>query len=198
MSWKTKKELKKFKSCGENVFISKDAIIFGPENVSIGNNVRIDAGVKILAYRGYLLIGDYIHIAVNSTFVCTGGIVLNDFTQIAANCTILSASDDFSGKNLIGPTVPYGTSVYKKQIVLEQGAVIGANCVLLPGTVLKQGGALGLLSSTKKDQVIPFNEIWAGSPCKKIGDRELNHFESMKLLIHENMMPKFNYVINHW
>ncbi len=37
-------QLKKiyFKSLGENVLISKDINIIGDENISIGNNVRID------------------------------------------------------------------------------------------------------------------------------------------------------------
>jgi serine acetyltransferase len=31
-----------FKSIGENVLLSSKASIYGPENIEIGNNVRID------------------------------------------------------------------------------------------------------------------------------------------------------------
>ena len=43
-SFYTKQEIAsfKFKSVGNNVLISRKASIFSPENISIGNNVRID------------------------------------------------------------------------------------------------------------------------------------------------------------
>ena len=41
-----------FKSIGKNVKISSDARIYGPENISIGNNVRIDDFAIISATNG--------------------------------------------------------------------------------------------------------------------------------------------------
>ena len=43
-SFLSKDELTKigFKKIGKNVFLSRKASIYGPENMEIGNNVRID------------------------------------------------------------------------------------------------------------------------------------------------------------
>lgn len=62
-SFYTEDELKElgFKSCGENVKISRKTSIYGAENISIGNSVRID---DYCVLSGNISLGDYIHLAV--------------------------------------------------------------------------------------------------------------------------------------
>ncbi len=57
-------ELKKinFKKIGKNVLISKNVLIVGAENISIGSNVRIDAFTSLIAPKKKLKIGSYVHI----------------------------------------------------------------------------------------------------------------------------------------
>ena len=68
-SFYSEKELKKFKfrSIGKNVFIKKNVGMFFIENISIGNNVRIDDNVIIVASNKKIpvKIGNYVHIASN-------------------------------------------------------------------------------------------------------------------------------------
>lgn len=165
-----------FKSVGKNVLISRNVFILGHENIVIGNNVRIDYGCKILAATGQFKLGSHIHLACDSRFYCAGGITLEDFTNVAANCTFLSSSDDFSGDSLIGPMVPSEHRyVYKSRIILEPHAVVGVGCVLSPGTTMLEGSALGTMSFTKKDQLIAANSIWAGQPAKFIKERSVQN-----------------------
>lgn len=173
MDWLSKEELSGFKSVGDNVLISKHAIIYGPENITIRNNVRIDAGCIILCSYGWLHVGDFVHLAARSTFLCSGGIFLSPFSQVASHNLFLSASDDFSGEHLIGPMVPENLrSVYKKTIYLGPRAVVGASCVLSPGTDLLSGAALGAMSMTKKDQTLKEDTIYFGIPAKEVRKRE--------------------------
>lgn len=167
-----------FASLGEDVFISKNTMIYQPNLISIGNNVRIDDFAKL---NGKITIGSNIHIA---SFVClmgSHGIVLNDFVQISLRATLLSASDDFSGEFLVGPQIP---SKYRNvsggQIVLEKHALVGAGSMIFPGVTLREGTAVGAMSlvmrSTKKWTV------YFGNPAVPIKERSRNMLELEKLM----------------
>ena len=67
----TKKELKKigFKSVGSNVSISNKTSIYNPQNITIGNNVRIDDFCFLSAGIGGIQIGNYIHISIYSNYM---------------------------------------------------------------------------------------------------------------------------------
>ena len=68
----SRNELKKIKflSLGTNVLIKKNASMYFVENISIGNNVRIDDNVVIVASKKEfpVKIGNYVHIASNCYF----------------------------------------------------------------------------------------------------------------------------------
>lgn len=174
MSFYSSEELKKmgFKCVGENVLISRNAEIFGHENIAIFDNVRIDSGCKLLAATGQFNIGNYVHLACDSIFLCAGGITIGDYCNVAMKCVLLSASDDFSGDYLIGPMIPEtARSVYKSRIRLETLAVVGVGGVLSPGTTLLEGAALGALSVTKKNQTVEADSIYIGNPARFLKKR---------------------------
>lgn len=56
------KELKElgFKDIGDNVLISRKASIYSPENIKLGNHVRID---DFTILSGNIIIGNYVHIS---------------------------------------------------------------------------------------------------------------------------------------
>lgn len=172
MTYLTDKELKKFASVGSNVFISVDAIIFGPENISIGNNVRIDALCVIQASSGFMIIHNNVHLATRSMFLCIGGITINSFSQVATNCTFLTASDDFSGEHLIGPMVD---DRYRKveiaPVVLDINCVVGAHSILSPGTFMETNSGLGAMSMTKSNQRLLESTLYVGVTAKPIKKR---------------------------
>jgi galactoside O-acetyltransferase len=167
-----------FASLGKDVFISKNARIYQPHLISIGNNVRIDDFAKL---NGKITIGSNIHIA---SFVClmgSYGITLKDYAQVSLRATLLSATDDFSGEFLVGPQIP---SQYRKisggEIVLEKHALVGAGSMIFPGVTLREGTAVGAMSlvmrSTKKWTV------YFGNPAVPIKERSRNMLELEKLM----------------
>jgi galactoside O-acetyltransferase len=170
MPWYSKSELDGFKALGRGVKISRQAIIFGRQNVSIGDNVRIDAGVKILAANGSLIIGNHVHIACDVILSCAGNIVMEDFTAISMKSQLISASDDFSGRHLIGPVFPERyTKVTRSLIIMERYTIIGANCTILPGVTMREGSAAGACTLLNKS-TLPWR-IYVGQPGAEVSER---------------------------
>ena len=156
--------------------IAKDAIVVGFENISIGDNVKIDSNVTLAASGGRLSIGSWTHIGGSSHFSCSGGIVLNDFVTISQGVKIYSASDDYSGESLTNPTI---SEIYKKiqreKVVIGKHVIIGSNSVVAPGAILEIGVAVGALSFVK-GRLEEWN-IYGGNPIKRIKSRSKNLLE---------------------
>jgi len=161
-----------FKKRGEKVLIDRSVIVMGAEDIEIGDNVRIDAGCIILALKGYLKLGHNIHIASRVTLSCGGGIEIGDNCTISFGSTLISASDDFSGKYLIGPQNPVSTTnVTYAPIKMKNHSHVAAHSLVLPGTLMGEGSVLGSMSSTRPDQIIsPWTIAW-GTPAKEMKTR---------------------------
>lgn len=169
-------------SCGEDVFINDDAVIKHPNLTKIGSHVAIDKGV---IFSTQMEIGDYIHI---SPHVCTIGsketkVILEDFTFVAAGTKIVSGSEDYTGKGLVGPTIPieYRELIFA-DVKFEKYAGCGVNCSIMPGVTLAEGSILGANSLLTKSTE-PWT-IYVGSPAKPIRIREkdtiLKYVEKIK------------------
>ena len=173
-SYYTEEELKKFKflSIGRDVFIKKNVGLYFIENISIGNNVRIDDNVIIVASnrKSPVSIGNYIHIASNCYLAGSDGIEMMDFVTLAPGVMIFSGSDDYSGKKLSNPMVgrPYIGGKSGK-ITLCKHVIIGAGSVVLPDVIIKQGSSVGALSLVNKS--LNAWGVFCGVPAKKIKKR---------------------------
>lgn len=173
MAYLTKDEIiaMGFKSVGENVLISDKASIYGMENISIGNNVRIDDFCVISARENGIEIGSYIHIAVYCSLIGSERITLSDFSGLSSRVSIYSSSDDYSGNYLTNPTVPEEfTNIRSKPVFLGKHVIIGAGSVILPGVRIEEGVAIGALSLVTKG-CSEFS-IYIGAPAKKIKERK--------------------------
>jgi acetyltransferase-like isoleucine patch superfamily enzyme len=165
-------ELRKFgfKQVGQNVKIATTCTIIGLENISLGNNIRIDDHVTVLAYAGSLELGDYIHIGGGCYLGCTAGIKMADFSGLSQGVKIYSCSDDYTGKHLTNPTVP------RKYLKVKTGAVslgkhviVGAGSVILPGIQVGEGASVGALSLVTKS--LEEWGIYFGCPVKRLKSR---------------------------
>ena len=103
-SFYSEKELMelKLKKIGSNVKISRKASIYLPEKIEIGNNVRID---DFCLLSGNVLIKDNVHISAYTALYGGGKIEIGNFSGCSPRCTLISASDDFSGKRNRGSKV---------------------------------------------------------------------------------------------
>lgn len=156
-----------FASIGENVLISRFARFYGTEQMTIGDNVRID---DFCVLSGNVKLGSNIHISAYSALYGSFGIELEDYSGISARTTIYSAVDDFSGNYLIGPMVDKElTNIIGGNVLLSKYTQIGAGCVVLPNLVISEGSVVGAMSLVNKS--LESWGIYAGIPAKRLKDR---------------------------
>jgi dTDP-4-amino-4,6-dideoxy-D-glucose acyltransferase len=160
------------RSYGENVKISDKASIYGAGNISIGSNVRID-DFCILSAGKEIIIENYVHIACYSSLIGHEVIHMKNFSGLSSRVTILSSSDDYSGKSMTNPTVPSEyLNIYSAPVVLGEHVIIGATSIILPGVDLGWGVAIGAMSLVKYSIPI-MATIYAGNPLKYIKRRDI-------------------------
>lgn len=160
-----------FRHLGRNVRIAKNCTIIGAENISIGDNVRIDGYCTLVAAgTGSIQLGSYIHIGGYCTLLAAEGIIMENFSTISWGVKIFTRSDDFSGEYMTNPTVSEQyTNVKRGPVVLMRHCVVGSSSVILPKTTLGEGVAVGALSLVTKS-LEPWG-IYSGIPVKRIKER---------------------------
>lgn len=165
-----------FKSVGKNVLLSRKCSIYGAENISIGDNVRID---DFCILSGKIKIGNYVHISAYNALYGSLGITIGNFCGISPRCTLFSASDDFSGEYMISPMVPEDyTNVTGGIITLENYSQIGANSVVMPNIKISEGAVVGAFSFVNKD--LDKWSINVGIPVRRIKNRKRNILQLSK------------------
>lgn len=174
-----------FKSIGENVQISDKAIVVGPQNISIGSNVRIDSNVVILSRRGELRIGSNVHIEPHSSLVAHFGIQIGNFCTISHGVRLFTASANYNGDYFtnVFPADKYQVP-FTGKIMLEDHVIVGANSVVLPGVVLSEGAAIGALSFVRTS--LPGWTVYGGNPIRRISSRNTNIRDIGISLLEEN------------
>ncbi len=171
-SFLSQEELKKigFKSLGVNVSLSKMAMIHSPELITLGNNVRID---DFAFLSGNITLGNYIHISPYCELLggsADAGIVMKDFSGCSSRVTINAMSDDYSGEFMTNPTIPSTfTNVLKQRVLIQEYAIIGATCVILPGVEIGEGTAVGAMSMVTKS--LPAWKVCQGIPARVLKER---------------------------
>ena len=169
-----------FKSLGKNVKISNRASIYNADQMTIGENSRID---DFCVVSGKVDIGRNVHIAP-LCLVAGGepGITLHDFSGLAYHAQVFSQSDDYSGTTMTNPTVPdQFKAEIKSPVTIGRHAIIGSGAVVFPGVHVPEGCSVGALSL-----VLVSLEPWSvcvGTPAKRVKarDRSLLDLEAQYL-----------------
>ena len=135
-----------FKECGKNVIIMHHAWFKMPQNITIGDDVRIH----------------------NMTYIdASGGIEIGSHIGITAGCQIYSQNHGISRDEL------YYYQPYKLgKVVIEDDCWIGAGSTITAGVTVRRGTIVGAGSVITKDTE-PYS-IVGGVPAKKIGERPSN------------------------
>lgn len=156
------------KSYGKHVLISRYCNIYSPENISIGDNVRID---DYCILSGHIKIGSNIHISAFVAIYGKYGVVLEDYTGISPRSTIYTAMDDFSGNYLIGPIHNDAFAHVTGGVVrLCKYSQIGANTIVFPNVTIDEGSVVGACSLVKSS--LKSWGIYWGIPVHRHRDRE--------------------------
>lgn len=171
------------KKYGKNVLISRNAILYTPQLLEIGNNVRIDDFTTI---SGKVVLGDYIHIAqFCGMYGGEEGIYMENFTGISSKATIYATSNDYSGESMTNPMVPakYKTTDKNKAVRLEKHVVVGTSSVILPGVTIGLGSSVGAMSLVTKN-LAPWG-VYFGIPAKKMSERSKKLLQLEEELLRE-------------
>ena len=162
-----------FISIGANVLISKKVTIVGSHNIHLGNNVRIDDNCVIVADRGKLNIGNYVHIGSSAHISCAGGVEMNNFCSISQGVKIYSVSDVYTGESLTNSTIPLSLKTEELgKITLGEHSIVGSGSVVLPGVTIGEGAAVGALSLVTMN--LKSWSIYHGNPARFIKPRQKN------------------------
>ncbi len=133
------------KSTGKHFILNREVIIESPQNISIGNNVQINARCWISG-GGNLTIGSNV--------------------LIGPHVVIHTANHSFMNKHELIRN--QGHSL--KKIIIEDDVWIGANSTILPGVRLSKGCIIGAGSVVTKNTE-PYG-VYVGVPAKKIKERK--------------------------
>jgi acetyltransferase-like isoleucine patch superfamily enzyme len=142
-----KNQKKQFKSLGKNVIFKSGGTIYHPENLSIGNHVRI---------------GD------NCFIMAIGGVDIGNGTIISRNVCLHSGNHNYNSDSLL----PYDQEYIKRKIVIGKGVWIGQNVNVLPGILIGDGAIIGMGTTVSKN-VNP-GEIVVGKGQRVLGMRDSN------------------------
>jgi dTDP-4-amino-4,6-dideoxy-D-glucose acyltransferase len=184
MAWLSNEQISNlgFSQVGSNVLLSDKSSYYNCPKIKIGNNVRIDDFCVLSAGSGGISIGRNIHIAVYSSLIGSGKIVLSDFSNVSSRVSIYSSNDDYSGIAMTNPTIPDEfTNVTHADVIICKHVIIGSGTIILPGVVIEEGAAIGALSLVKKD--CQAFTTYAGHPLKRIGERSNKLLEVEKLFL---------------
>ena len=160
-------------SIAENAFVSKLADI---EDSVRGTKIIIDEGVYIDSFvkikpvggLGDLYIGKNSYINSCCVLYTGNGIKIGEDVLIASNCTLAPTNHEYREKSKTIKAQRFMDS--KGGIVIEDDVWIGANTVILDGSIIRKGAVIGANSLVNGE--IPEYSIYVGSPAKKVGERK--------------------------
>jgi len=138
--------------------------------IVIGSGTVIDSFVKIkpAGGNGDLIIGSNCHINSGCVLYTGGGIVIGNNVSVAANCTFAPVNHEYKDRNIL--IQDQGFCESKGGIIIGDDVWIGANSVLLDGTILGQGVVIGAGSVVRGN--FDSYRVFAGNPLRCIGSRK--------------------------
>ncbi len=180
-------------SVGKGCVFGRNIVFRHPYKVKLGDNVILDDNLLIDA-KGNDNIGitlkDEVFIGRNSILSCKGGdIILDDRTNLGANCYIFSSNKVKLGKDVIVAAYTYfvGGGNYnldqldipinqqynfegKGGVEIEDNVWVGAHCVILDGVKIGNGSvvAAGAIVSKGVEKM----SIIGGIPAKLLNKRK--------------------------
>ena len=137
-------------------------------NISIGDHVTLGYGITLEPIPGgRIILCDYVHLTQNVLISAREEVNLGKYVSIAENVSIRD-SDHGIAKGII----PHFQKSISQPIVLKDGSGVGRGSAIFRGFVLEEGAIIGahciLMRNTK---TIP-NGIYFGSPPRLIAKRK--------------------------
>lgn len=170
-----------FAAIGIEVKVSRRASIYGAPRIAIGDRSRIDDFCVLSAGKDGIVIGRHVHIAAMCTLIGAAEIRFDDYSGLSSRVSIYSSSDDYSGAAMTNPTVPPEyLKLISKPVYIGRHVIVGSGSVILPGTTIHEGAALGSLSLARGE--LEGFAIHAGVPARRICERKRDFLEMAAIL----------------
>jgi acetyltransferase-like isoleucine patch superfamily enzyme len=183
-----------FRNVGKGVILGRNITLRHPHKISLGANCFIDDNVVLDAKgkenRG-LELGGNVFVGRNSILSCKeGSIFVGDFSNISANCSLLSETEIKLGRYCflaghcylvaggnhrfddITTPIMFQPSFSKGGIMIADDVWLGAGVIVLDGVTIGQGSVVG--AGSVVTQPLPEYSVAVGSPAQKIKDRREN------------------------
>jgi acetyltransferase-like isoleucine patch superfamily enzyme len=154
-----------FESLGARTRLSLPVQLVGTERIALGSRVYFGPGCWLLTHEpgGRLEVGDDTSIA--------GYCVLSAATSVRIGRSVLFArnvyiADHRHGFELDGTPIIDQPLQEIRPVVVEDGAWLGQNVVLLPGVTVGRGAVVGANSVIRED--VPPRSVVAGAPGRLV------------------------------
>jgi len=154
-----------FQSLGSHSQMSLPILLGGTTRMTIGSHVYLGPDCWLLTHRpdGRLEIGEGTAIAGNCVLSAALDIRIGRGVLFARNVYIADHRHGFSKPGV--PILDQGIEDLRP-VVVEDGAWLGQNVVLLPGVTVGQGAVVGANSVIRKD--VPPRTVVVGSPGRVV------------------------------
>jgi acetyltransferase-like isoleucine patch superfamily enzyme len=169
----------KLRRMGKNVMIDVGVILWYPENTEIGDYCHLDIGTTIQAGGkgyGYVRLGHHVRLTHGCYLQGRGGIEIGNYVGIAGGTAIYSATNCHQDPErpeyivaMTGMAPENEQYVIEKPVIVEDGASLGLQCIVLPGVRLGRHSHVAANSVVTRD--VPPLAIVAGSPARVVGQR---------------------------
>jgi acetyltransferase-like isoleucine patch superfamily enzyme len=160
----------RFRHFGDNSVICRDVTIFNPQDITIGNNTRLDKHCVIESWHkngiGSLTIGDnccfgeYTHVTTTNRITIGNNLLTGRFVLITDNAHGQTDGTDLSMHPNLRPVTSKGP------VVIGNNVWIADKASIMPGVTIGNGVIIAANSVVTHD--VPDNALVAGVPAKVI------------------------------
>ncbi|WP_221275541.1 acyltransferase [Microcystis aeruginosa] len=142
-------------------FVDTNVFIVNKKNFRSGLGSALYHSCYILNNNGNFSMGNNSHLgAFCYVNVCYGNVSIGDHVAIGPGTKLIAYSNYYQqGKKVTEEKIT-------KDVIINNNIFIGANCTILPGSIINSNVVIGAGSVVRG--TLDANSIYAGVPCKKI------------------------------
>lgn len=154
-------QLSDFKRAGDNIIFEVGALVFHPENISLGNNIYIGHYTLLKGYyQNEMIIDDNVWIGQQCFFHSAGGIHIEENVGIGPGTMILTSRHSEQGREI---PILFST-LEMAPVRIGRNSDIGVGSIILPGVTIGEGTQVGAGAVVTADTE-PYSVV-AGAPAR--------------------------------